>query len=144
MFSARLSNISSPWANFPQRIHSKLELLFRPERVRRRKHLLLITKTNYGERSCVYVGPNVKCASFLVLPKFNKIWIYRHLLVKTPNMKLKNKNIPDGSRTDTGTKTRGGQTWRNQESLFESVLWKCLIMIELTIARKFYQKTKNP
>ena len=58
-------------------------------------------------------------------------------------MKFKKKNVSDGSHTDATRRRWGGKTRRSQESLFASVLWKCLVVIELNIARYFYQKTKN-
>jgi hypothetical protein len=86
MFGARLSNISSPWTNIPKRIHSKLERLFRSEGIPSRKHVFLIIKTNHDEKSYVYVGLNVKCASFLDLPECNQNLNLLTIISKNPQI----------------------------------------------------------
>lgn len=63
-----------------------MELLFRPEGVRRREHVLLIIKNNHGERSYGYVGLNLKCASFLVLSAFKQNLNLSTLISKNPQI----------------------------------------------------------
>jgi len=69
-------------------MHSKLELLFQPEGVHRREHVLLIIKTNNGEKSYVYVGLNVKCTSFMVLPEFKQYLNLSTLISKNPKFEI--------------------------------------------------------
>ena len=107
MFSARWSNISSPWVNILQRKYSKLQLPLRTEGVPCKEHVLLIIKINHGERSYVGVGLKIKCASFLVLSEFkqnpnlstikSQIWNLKKKLVRRQSQWYRQK---EAERTD--------------------------------------------